>query len=75
MSVKHKNKNTHLITPRQVEVMAAWAKYATKAELAQQLGISEHTVHTHLRRLRTKLKVQRTLDVYVYLLRHNYLEL
>lgn len=54
-------------TSRQIRVIEAWAKYPTIAIASEELKISEHTFQTHLRRMRKKIKVTRTFDVYNYL--------
>jgi DNA-binding NarL/FixJ family response regulator len=39
----------HRITPRELEVLCAFATGASTSEVADQLGISVHTVRTHLK--------------------------
>jgi DNA-binding NarL/FixJ family response regulator len=74
MSPINGNEEKKVFTKRQIEVMEAWSACTSMAEIADHLEVSEHTVHTHLRRLRAKLKVHRTVDVYLYLLRHEYFD-
>ena len=54
-------------TDRQIEIIKCWIKYKSAAQAAEQLEIKEDTFHTHLKRLRRKLAVHRTVDVYVYM--------
>lgn len=54
-------------TTRQKEIVRAWAKYPTIAQASAAMDISEHTFQTHLRRLRRKIQVNRTFDVYEYM--------
>ncbi|MEM6769612.1 MAG: LuxR C-terminal-related transcriptional regulator [Bacteroidota bacterium] len=74
MPTTNKSVTPAQFTKRQLEVMEAWSVCSTIAEAATYLQVSEHTVHTHLRRLRAKLKVHRTIDVYLYLLRNAYFD-
>lgn len=74
MPVMDKENIREQFTKRQLEVIEAWSVCATIAEAAQHLKVSEHTVHTHLRRLRAKLQVHRTVDVYLYLLNNAYFD-
>lgn len=53
-------------TDRQLDVLICWSELAGEAAIAEKLGMSVHTVHTHLRRMRHKLGVKRTFDVYKY---------
>lgn len=56
-----------IFTEKQLAVIRQWSEQPSEAKIAEALGISEHTVHTHLRRLRAKLGVKRTFEVYKYL--------
>lgn len=60
-------------TAHQRKIIQAWAKYPTIAEASKKLKISEHTFQTHLRRLRRKINVTRTFDVYTYMQKHQQL--
>jgi DNA-binding CsgD family transcriptional regulator len=61
-------------TERQLEVLACWGEVAGEAAIAEVLEISTHSVHTHLRRARAKLKVNRTFDAYKYALQKGMLK-
>lgn len=61
-------------TDRQITVLQNWAQYATIAEVATNLQISENTVQTQLKRMRKKLGVTRTFDVYKYAQERGWLE-
>lgn len=56
-------------TDRQKEVIRCWAREKSIPAAAKELAISEHTLNTHLKRMRRKLGVHRTFEVYLYLLR------
>jgi DNA-binding CsgD family transcriptional regulator len=60
-------------TPYQIRIIDNWAKLKTSASAAAALGIKEQTVLTHLRRMRLKLGVKRTVDVYIYMVQENLL--
>lgn len=68
-----RNDDKIVFTDRQIEIIEGWSNTSSIGLLSKQLGIQESTVQTHLRRLRARLKVQRTVDVYLYLLRNNHL--
>lgn len=53
-----------IFTEWQVNVIKSWSKYETISEAAEELGISEHTLNTHLKRMRKKLNVTKTFQVY-----------
>ncbi len=56
-----------IFTEKQIEVIRRWSELPNEAAVAVALGLSEHTVHTHLRRMRAKLGVRRTFEVYKHL--------
>lgn len=60
-------------TPHQVRVIKKWAALRSPAKAAASLGIGEQTVLTHLRRMRLKLGVKRTVDVYIYMVEQHLL--
>ncbi|WP_055495274.1 response regulator transcription factor [Streptomyces sp. TP-A0356] len=51
------------ITDREREILVLVASGATDREIASKLNISEHTVHSHLDRLRSKTGVRRRADL------------
>lgn len=61
-------------TDKQLAVLACWGEVSGEAAIAEEMGISIHTVHTHLRRMREKLGVKRTFDLYKYALERGWLE-
>lgn len=63
-----------VFTARQLDIIRCWSNLPNEAAIAQALGLSEHTVHTHLRRMRQKLGVNRTFDVYKYLIGKGFLK-
>lgn len=58
-------------TDRQIEIINSWVEYKSVAMAAEKLDIKEETFHTHLKRMRKKVSVHRTLDVYLYMKEHN----
>jgi DNA-binding CsgD family transcriptional regulator len=60
------NKENVYFTKRQLAILRSWADSPTIASAAERLHISEHTVQTILKRMRKKLDVSRTFDVYKY---------
>lgn len=57
-------------TPHQIKIIKTWAEQPSISHTAQKLNLSEHTVQTHLKRMRIKLEVSRTFDVYRYMKKH-----
>lgn len=66
----NKNDEPHAskFTAHQIRIIDNWAKLKSSALAAAALGIKEQTVLTHLRRMRLKLGVKRTVDVYIYMI-------
>lgn len=57
-------------TPWQVTIIRCWSELDSAPEIANRLEISEHTLQTHLKRLRSKVNVSRTFGVYKYMVRN-----
>lgn len=57
------------LTPTEAALAAAFAEGATQAELAEQRGISIHTVRTHFARIRDKLDARTLADLVRIVLR------
>lgn len=55
-------------TAHQITIIQKWADCASVAKAAEELNIQPATLETHLKRLRRKLGVHRTFDVYRYML-------
>jgi DNA-binding CsgD family transcriptional regulator len=65
------------LSDRERQIVARTIEGESEGEIAQRLGISPHTVHTHLERLYRKLRVSnrphlvgRVLEAYARILRH-----
>lgn len=56
---------------REREVLAGLLDGETEAAIAERLGISPHTVHTHVRTLYLKLGVHNRVDLFKDLLSHS----
>ena len=61
------NKKEVPFTERQLLIMKLWEELENTEEIALKLGVSVNTIVTHLRRMREKLGVKRTFEVYKYI--------
>ncbi|MEV4442386.1 helix-turn-helix transcriptional regulator [Streptomyces sp. NPDC049577] len=61
-----------VLTPREQQVLALLADGETYWAIARRLGISRHTVDTHLRRLRTKTGAANRTQLAVLALQRGY---
>jgi DNA-binding NarL/FixJ family response regulator len=55
------------LSKRQIQVIRAWANNPDPEVVANELQISVHTVQTHLRRMRRKCGVTKTVMVWMML--------
>ena len=62
------------LTPRELEVLSLVALGRTTADIAGELGISEHTVRNHVRHFRAKLNAPTKLEAVLAALRQGILE-
>lgn len=60
-------------TPNQINILRLWAQKPGIAQVASELGLSLNTVQTQLSRMRKKLGVNRTFEVYMHALENGYL--
>jgi DNA-binding NarL/FixJ family response regulator len=51
------------LTPREVDVIAAYVETASMKDAGEKLGISRNTVKERLRRARRRFDVEKTLDL------------
>ncbi|MEN0050612.1 MAG: LuxR C-terminal-related transcriptional regulator [Bacteroidota bacterium] len=51
---------------RELEILKVWKDLDTTGKAANALGISERTLETHLRNMRRKLQVKRSMDVVLH---------
>lgn len=63
-----------LFTERQLDVISCWSEVSGETAVAERLGVSVHTVHTHLKRMRQKIGVKRTFEVYQYARKQGWLK-
>ena len=61
------------LSPRERTVLALMVSSKRSAQIAEELHISVQTVHTHRKRIRAKLCIQRTADHVNLALRHGLL--
>jgi len=50
-------------TEAELRVIDVMRQYVTEAECARRLGLSQHTVHAHLRNARSRLGVRTTREL------------
>jgi len=62
------------LSPREVEIATCVVGDLKESAIARRIGISTHTVHTHLERLYHKLSVNSRVELVVRVF-HTYLEL
>jgi two-component system, NarL family, response regulator LiaR len=58
------------LTPRELEILQLIANGVASDQIAPTLGVSPHTLRTHLQNVLTKLKVHSKLDAVVLAIRH-----
>jgi DNA-binding NarL/FixJ family response regulator len=58
------------LTPREIEILQRMAEGATPEKIAEDLGMSRHTLRTHTQNVLTKLGVHTKLDAIVAALRY-----
>lgn len=63
------NGNT-LVTPREEQVVALVAEGLSNREIAQELGLSEHTVKQYLFRIFDKLGISTRAELVLYAVNH-----
>ena len=61
-------------SPREIEVLDLLAYGYSYAQIAQQLGITENTLKTHIRRAYGKLKVHNRTQAVLAARQHDFLE-
>lgn len=70
-SKKIHDEKQHELTNREVEVLSLLVDCQTSWEIAEKLQISENTVKTHKRNLQSKLGANNLLDMFMYALKNN----
>lgn len=55
---------------RQLEVIDRWGKSFDPVLVAREMEIKVSTVHTHLKRMRKKIGVRKTVEVWEYVMQH-----
>jgi DNA-binding NarL/FixJ family response regulator len=58
------------LTPRELEILRCLADGATSEQVARELGLSKHTLRTHIQNVLTKLGVHSKLEAIVAAMRH-----
>ncbi len=62
------------LTPRQIEILQEMADGLTPAEIADRLGITRHTLRTHVQNILTKLGVHSKLQALAHAIRFGKVE-
>jgi DNA-binding CsgD family transcriptional regulator len=57
---------TSILSKREIQVLSIWERVDSVSVAAQQMNISTRTLETHLRNVRQKLKVKRSMDAVLY---------
>lgn len=70
-SVISKNKREVKFSQRQLEIMTLWAECDNAIKIAEKLSLSVHTIRTQQKRMRKKLGVSRTFEVYKFINKKN----
>ncbi len=71
---KIQNNNETLLTEREKEILIQLVTKNSTNEVAEILNISENTVKTHRRNIRTKLGAQNSIGMFLYAIRNKLLE-
>ena len=58
------------LTPREIEILALVATWATNSEIAEKLCVSPHTVKSHLYNIFQKLNVQNRRQAALWAIKH-----
>lgn len=66
MKNKSKENQDVKFTKNQMSIISLWGDGNHPQEIAQKMGISVNTILVQLQRMRNKLRVHRTLEVYLY---------
>jgi DNA-binding CsgD family transcriptional regulator len=75
LAVSPMTKVAPLLSPRQREVLGLCAKNLSQQEIARKLGISTHTVDTHLRNAYARMGAQSRMQAVLLALHYRQLEL
>lgn len=68
------NEKLNLLTQREKEILILLANNHATCEVAQKLKISENTVKTHKRNIQSKLGFQNIIEMLLYAVRNNLVE-
>ena len=67
-------KGKYLLAKREQEVANLVAEGLTNRDIAQQLGLSEHTISNYLFRIYEKLGISSRVELVLYIVRHQRLK-
>jgi DNA-binding CsgD family transcriptional regulator len=69
------NGTARLLSPRQREVLSLCVRNLSQQEIAKKLGISTHTVDTHLRNAYARMGAQSRMQAVLLAVHHRQLDL
>jgi DNA-binding CsgD family transcriptional regulator len=75
LEVRTMDKKAPLLSPRQREVLSLSVRNLSQQEIAKQLGISTHTVDTHLRNAYARMGAQSRMQAVLLALHYRQLDL
>lgn len=64
-----------VLSPREKEVLKAFAQGKSCKEIGELLSISHYTVRNHINRIKTKLSIKKDIDIVKYALKKGYASL
>jgi two-component system, NarL family, nitrate/nitrite response regulator NarL len=62
-----------MLTKREIEVLRLIVRERSSKQIAQDLGISLHTVETHRKNLYSKTKAASVIGLVIYAYNHHYM--
>jgi len=74
-SNKTENENKDILTKREVEILSQMMNCQCSKTIADQLQISVNTVRTHKRNIQTKLGVTSILEIFMYAMKNNLVDI
>jgi DNA-binding CsgD family transcriptional regulator len=75
LEVRTMDKKAPRLSPRQREVLSLSVRNLSQQEIAKKLGISTHTVDTHLRNAYARMGAQSRMQAVLLALHHRQLDL
>lgn len=73
--MKNKNITTKKFTEKQLAILKIWSEENSIHRVADHFNLSHYTIETQLKRMRKKIGVNRTVDVFIYAQKRNWISL